>query len=394
MKIALFSDTFAPQVNGVANTVKNSARALSQLGHEVCVYTLSAKNNKELENESSDLFKVITLPSIEIPFYPGERFYLPLGFSIKNLMKFKPDIIHVHTPFSVGFEGAMLGKFFHIPIVGTHHTFFDHYLKHIHLDYSWARKFSWWSTVVFYNLTNTTISPTHSLKDELRSHGLKKPIEILSNSINFQVFYNNKSTKKSTKKLSFVYMGRVSYEKSIDEVIKAAAEVFKMLPESKLMIIGDGPEKTKLEELAKNLCVENNITFTGFLHGQSLVDALLENDIFVTASKSENMPLAVLEAMSVGLPIIAISSLGMSEIVERDGNGFLLPNEDTNRTIKNIANKICTLLNNDKLRESFQKRSIELSLKYSEKETTEKLINIYKKILNLKNENTIEVKIL
>ena len=383
MKIALFSDTFAPQVNGVANTVKISARVLSEMGHEVRVYTVSKKSGKELTSESGNLFKVITLPSVEVPFYPGERFYLPLGFSSINLRNFKPDIIHVHTPFSVGLEGMGLAKFFRIPLVGTHHTFFNHYLKHIHLDYGWARKFSWSITTAFYNQTDIVISPTRSLKNELCSCGLKKPVEILSNSINFQIF-NSKPANKLGKNLSFVYMGRVSYEKSIGEVIRAAAKVFKKIPEAKLVIIGDGPEKEKLEGLSKKLGIQNNITFTGFLHGQSLVDALSANDIFVTASKSENMPLAVLEAMSVGLPIIAVSSLGMSEIVEHEGNGFLLADENTEKTIEQIADKIRVLFDNDALRENFRKRSTELSQKYSEKEVTEKLTDIYKKTINLK----------
>ena len=117
MKIALFSDTFSPQWNGVANTVKNSARALSEIGHEVRVYTVSQKNGKKLTEESDGMFTVVTMPSSSLLIYPGERLCLLLGLFLKNLSKFKPDIVHIHTPFSVGFEGVLSAQVLGIPLV-------------------------------------------------------------------------------------------------------------------------------------------------------------------------------------------------------------------------------------------------------------------------------------
>lgn len=397
MKIALFSDTFAPQINGVANTVKNSARVLGEMGHEVRVYTLSKKKAGELTEESLGAFTVVTLPSSAIPAYPGERLYLPIGFALKNLYNFKPDIIHLHTPFAVGFEGVLGGRLFGIPVVGTHHTFFDHYLKHVYLDYKWARNFSWSATVAFYNRTDLVLSPTKSLRNELLSHGLKKPVEVLSNSINFQIFQNDAKLKtvskiKLKKKLdipekAIVYMGRVSYEKSIDEVLRAVALIVKKIPNLRFLIIGDGPEKEKLMALCKELEIENNVIFTGFVHGQSLVEALSAGDAFVTASKSENMPLAVLEAMSVGLPIITVSSLGMTEIVEDNGNGFLLEHGRSDETAERIAEAVLRLFTDDKLRKKLSMRSLELSKKYSEKKINTRLVEIYQKVINSKKKN-------
>lgn len=391
MRIALFSDTFVPQINGVANTVKNSARALGELGHQVRVYTISKESGKLLTKKSNGLYTVTTLPSLPVLVYPGERFSLPLGFALSDIRAFKPDIIHIHTPFSIGLEGILSAKIGKIPVVGTHHTFFDHYLKHIHLDYAWARKFSWDATITFYNRAHLVISPTESLRDGLVSQGLTKPISVVSNSIDFQVFQNHGASPMPSKEVlkkkfgitgkSLVYMGRVSYEKSIDEVIYAAARVIKKIPKVKLMIVGDGPEKEKLMGLARELNIQENVIFTGFLNGRLLVEALSANDIFITASKSENMPLAVLEAMSVGLPIVAASSLGMREIVEDNGNGFLLPPEDRGTTRERITEAALTLLTNNELREKFSAHSQKLSEKYSEKEITKKLVGIYQQAI-------------
>ncbi|MCX6701772.1 MAG: glycosyltransferase [Candidatus Zambryskibacteria bacterium] len=393
MKIALYSDTFAPKIDGVANTVKNSARALGEMGHEVRVYVVSEKNGVELTKQANGLYTVITIPSVSIPVYPGVRFSLPFGFTLFNLRKFRPDVVHVHTPFAVGIEGVVGAKIFGIPLVGTHHTFFDYYLKHIYLDYNWAKKFSWRITVAFYNRVDLVISPTKSLRDELTSNGLYKQVGVLSNSIDFQVFRNDKKLNLSRLELkkkfgisgkSIVYMGRVSYEKNIDDVVLATAQLVKKIPDIKLMIVGDGPEKEKLITMSKNLKIEKNVIFTGFLHNESLVKALSANEVFVTASRSENMPLAVLEAESLGLPVVAISSLGMCEIVDDNVNGFLLPQGDKEKIVSNIADAILKFMTDDALLEKFSNNSKKLSEKYSEKEITKKLVEIYKQIINTK----------
>ena len=104
-------------------------------------------------------------------------------------------------------------------------------------------------------------------------------------------------------KRSIAYMGRISYEKDIDQTIRAFGIASRDLPDTTLMIVGDGPERKRLEALAKELGVDGKTIFTGMLHREDLRDALQANDIFVTASRSENMPVSVVEAMACGLPV-------------------------------------------------------------------------------------------
>ena len=385
MNIAFFSDTFIPQVNGVANTVYRSAQILSKLGHNVCVYTISKYSKNELQTLSGDNIQIFTLPSVNAFVYKGERLTFPIGSSIKKMKQFKPDIIHVHTPFSVGLEAIHCARKLKIPLVGTHHTFYDHYLKYIHFDYNLAKKLTWRVTVMFYNKCNLVISPTQSLADNLKANNLKSDIKIVYNPVNIYKFCPalNEETKnelKSSLKIngkSLVYMGRVSYEKSIDQVIKAVLIVSKKIKDIKLIIIGDGPEKNNLIKLTKDLGLENNIIFTGFIYGDDLVKALQASDIFLLGSKSENMPLAVLEAMSTGLPILSVSSLGMLEIVKNEENGFLLPPDNP----QEMANKIMELINDTEKLNNFSKKSRELSFAYSEEQSAKKLLEIYNKII-------------
>lgn len=385
MNIAFFTDTFIPQVNGVANTVYRSAQELTSLGHNVCIYTISKKSKKELNKLTGDKIKVFTIPSVSALIYKGERIAIPMGLSIKEMRKFKPDIIHTHTPFSMGKEAILCAKKLNIPLVGTHHTFYDYYLKHIYLDYDWTKKFSWNYTVKYYNHCKTVISPTQSLADSLKLNNLLKNIEIVPNPVDIEKFFpvknrEEKEKLKSSFKIkgkSLVYMGRVSYEKSIDQVIKSVAIIAKEVKDIKLLIIGDGPERKNLIKLTEDLGLQNNVIFTGFIYGDDLIKALQVSDIFLLGSKSENMPLAVLEAMATGLPILSVSSLGMVEIVKDGQNGFLLPPDNPIE----MAKATLKLLNDPKKLENFSIKSRELSFIYSLEQTAVKLLEIYKKII-------------
>ena len=388
MKIGIFSDTFPPQVNGVANTALTSAIVLSNLGHDVYVYTVSGSlfnREEKAEDEKEFPFTLVRLPSIPAVVYHDQRIPLPLGLAVKHARKVGLDIIHTHTPFSVGWEAILTARFFKIPIVGTHHTFYDKYLKHVKLDYDFAKSLSWDYINFYYNRCDIVLSPSKSLAIELKNFGLVSPVEIMINPIDTELFkpVKNNRIKQQLKQTlgvkdrSLVYMGRVSYEKKIDQIIKAFALVIKQKSELGLVIVGDGPERNKLEALSKSLGLKNHILFTGFKRGEELVEILQANDIFITASDSENMPLSVLEAMAVGLPVIGANALGIPEIVEDNVNGFLFEPDNT----KDLAQKIITLIGNNQLLDSFSQNSRKLALNYSQENVTRSLETVYERII-------------
>jgi glycosyltransferase involved in cell wall biosynthesis len=387
MRIAIFSDSFYPDINGVANTVLESAQNLSDAGHSVLVCAPSSCTKEQLKNRFGEKFEVLKVPSMPFFGYSDVRMAFPNGKAffrfVKN--KFRPDIIHSHTFFGVGWEAVAHAKLLKIPLIGTHHTFYDHYLKHVKLDYSWAKKLSWRVTVAYYNLCDSIISPSRALGKELNSRGLKKNIEFIPNSINelfFKPMPSAGEKKELARKLGLnrpvvVYMGRVSYEKNIDQVLKAFAIFSKRIPEAILMIIGDGPEKKNLEELAKRLCIESKTKFTGFLNGQELLKAMQASDIFVTASKSENMPLSVLEAMAAGLPVVAAAEKGLPEIVKDGVNGFLVEADRPDL----MAHKLYKLASQPKLMLKFGMASQTEARQYSKEAVTQKLVNSYNQLI-------------
>lgn len=384
MRIAIFSDTFLPQTNGVAIVVYRSAVALGELGHDVRVFTVSKNHEKDFESIAEGKFSVVTLPSVNVPVYAGERLTIPIGTTLRKIKEFSPQIIHTHTPFSVGWEAVWAHKLFKIPLVGTHHTFYDHYLRYVKMDYEWAKKPSWKYVVTYYNRCDLALSASKSLADELKSQGLKRPIEVLPNLINTELFKpipgktakNKLKAKFGIKGKSLVYMGRVSYEKSIDQVLRAFKLVVCKMPEVKLMIVGDGPERTYLEKLAGDLGIKNNVIFLGFRHNHELVEALQANDVFVTMSKSENLPLSILEAMAIGLPVVAVNALGIPEIVKNNENGFLVSRDNP----EEMAKKIMELIKNGKLMKKFSLAARRLALSYSQEKIAKSLENIYQKL--------------
>jgi glycosyltransferase involved in cell wall biosynthesis len=389
MKIAIFSDTFPPQVNGVASVVRDSVVALTDLGHEVAVFTVTGADRTE-RTPGGGSYAVKKLPSLSVPkfIYHGDSyaFALPPGpGTLRALKKFKPDVIHTHTPFFAGW-GAVIGKNArNIPLVGTHHTFYDDYLKHIKLDYAWGRKFSWNYTIAYYNHADIVTSPSRALGGELQGHGLTRPLRIMPNPVNVEFFVpvKNAAAKKQLKKRfgagqrSLVYMGRISYEKDIDQALTAFEAASWKLPDLTFMIVGDGPERKKLEALAKKSGVSGKVIFTGMLHREDLRDALQANDAFVTASRSENMPVSVIEAMACGLPVASVKAKGIPEIVRHGVNGLLAPPDCPEK----LAAAIVRLFSAPADLRKKSRASRKLAEQYSQKNITKAMVGLYEKII-------------
>ena len=388
MKIAIFCDSFPPEINGVANFVKFSAESLAEKGHEVQVFTVSKLSEEKLNKGASKNLFVNTLPSLPALVYPDIRFTVPAALTLKRLKKFNPDVIHSHTPFALGWEAVMGAKVLKKPLVGTHHTFYDHYLKHIKIDFDSARKFTWKYTVSFYNFCDLVTTPSKSLAKEMFKNGLKGSISILPNFVNTEIFHpvspKEKIKLKKIYKLdsnpTIVYMGRLSYEKSVDLAIKAFALVQKEFPKTNFLIIGDGPERENLEESSRKLKIKNKIKFTGFLRGEKLAEALQAGDLFLTASETETFCISALEAMATGLPVVAINKGGIGEIVKDGKNGFLSKTNAPEEVSKNLTK----LLSNKNLLKEFKDNSRKFAFTYSKENVTAKLEKIYKKTVSKK----------
>jgi glycosyltransferase involved in cell wall biosynthesis len=194
----------------------------------------------------------------------------------------------------------------------------------------------------------------------MQKYGLDVPIEVIPNPMPLSDSgFKPDEAPREKKEKSIVYMGRLSREKDVDKVLEAYAHIRALKGKDvRLVIIGDGPRREELEGRAAELGIAEGVTFTGFLRGKELADELRRHDVFVTASKSENMPVSVLEAMASGLPVVAVAALGMREIVREGVNGFLAPPDDT----QSIAEHLLKIISDPILRKKFALASSELAL--------------------------------
>ncbi len=334
MRVSIFTDSFLPFTSGVTYSVLNQAVELANRGHEISIFR--PKPSRRTQHfEFPDRVRVFDVPfAIPVPRVPQLRVTFPSFFSsLSRLRKIDPDIVHLNTEWGCGWEGLVASRIMRKPTVGTFHTFFADpgYLKSFGLPtFGLLQSVMWGYSVFFFNSCRQVTSPSHAVKQSLMDHGIRQEPIIIPNGIPLPQPIDWKIVKRDRTRMqihgpSFVYVGRLSPEKSLHVVLDAFALMLKRRRRSKLIIIGDGPSKESLEKQADQLGLGSSIEFLGHIDHAELIDNRLPllGDTFVTASKSENQPMSIIEAMSMGLPVIGAAAKGLPELVSHQHNGLL-----------------------------------------------------------------------
>jgi glycosyltransferase involved in cell wall biosynthesis len=388
MRICLFTDSFLPYISGVSSAVINQANELATRGHEVSIFHPRAK--KEDRNEGipglDSRVKTFGLPfSVPIPNIPKLRFSIPLFlFTHRRLKIASPDVIHVHTEFGCGIEGMFLGRWKKVPIVGTFHTFFaePEYLKQFHLpNFSFTRKAMWKYSVTFYNYCSYVVSPSKSVRDNLVQRGLKTKVTLLSNGIDPIQFRPKEEIEAFRQSLgiddfAFIYVGRISPEKSLGVLLGAFYRVTRVNPDVKLVIVGAGPSDSEIDEKVAEFGIEKEVVRTGRIERDILMkeNYLLLGDVFVTASKTENQPVSLLEAMAFGLPMIGPRAKGIPELVEDGNDGLIFEPDDE----QDMADSMIKLMKDKRLRSEMSQAATDNASDHSMEKTGSKLEQLYR----------------
>jgi len=319
MRIAIFSDTYAPEVNGVARTLKRYTDYLENQGIEYRLFV------PESSTPVPSVPQVQRFTSIPFLLYGECRLAIPNPRQIKQALdEFKPTLIHIATPFNLGLFGLHYGKKHCIPMIASYHTNFDDYLEYYHLTFlkKWIWKYMYW----FHRSFEKVYVPSESTKEKLVSHNIHHEIEVWSRGVNHQFYSPGKRSKvffreqyKIKEKNILLYVGRIAPEKDIHIVL----ESFYSLPEhikkeTHLVIVGDGPLFRMLSEQH-----QSNITWTGFLEGEQLAKVYASSDLFIFPSPTETFGNVVLEALSSGLPVIGADAGGVQHLVTDGVNGYL-----------------------------------------------------------------------
>ena len=345
MKIIQFTDCYFPTINGVCSSIKGLISGLGDIGCEVLVITPSVRDFNNLQPfnncDSKDSFgknvKFIHLSSMAMPQLKDNCIGFPWPWKTWfEIRKFSPNLIHIHTPGTVGLMGLIYAKLTKIPYIFTHHTLFEEYLTYFPFPAALSKMLILAWMRLFWNNSSLVIAPSRKVSQRLIEQGCKVKFKVIPSGLHLNSFRNGYS-KRLKEELNltdnpFLYVGRVAYEKSIDFIIEAFAMLVEYIlsennqdDEAKqnlphLVIIGDGPAKPYLEELVKSKNLSALIHFLGWRKREELKDYYASSLAFVFASETETQGLVVAEAEASGLPVIAVKASGVDEALPPNDN--------------------------------------------------------------------------
>lgn len=352
MKIAMFTDSFFPQINGVVTVIANISKKLADRGHKV--YIIAPKYPVDFKEFSYKNVIVKRVSSVPAWFYDEFRFTSVFKKELlAYLKKENIDIIHLHTPVMLGWEAIMIGAILDKPVVGTFHTNLadKEYLDHFSYYGKILQKTAWWYLKLVYDSCSSIICPTENTKEELEQIGSKAEKIVIPNGIDFQSF-DNSHVKKVKEKYdlhgkNLLFIGRIAQEKNILYLLDCFNLILKKSPKTKLIMVGDGPQMEELKAKIRKFKIEDNVILTGRIKNEKFLKSSILGscDIYVTASKTEVQSVATLEAQANGLVCVGIGKKGTLTLIKDKYNGFLVKDGDKDK----FAECVLKLLYDEKL---------------------------------------------
>lgn len=396
MKIAMFSDAFYPRINGVYISVKSFAIELVKMGHEVCIvcpdYTRAKKSYLEtLEVENGKSITVYRISAHRLIFSKEDRFCKI--FQWKKLKKYldewKPDFVHINSEFVVGHFGHLYSKKRNVPMVYTFHTYWETYIKNYagYIPGFIARAFGRGVSIYFLKRAHCIIAPTHRFAKVVKEYGITRQTHVLPTGISLQkVAAGDPKTTQIRNKIKadfpacegkkiLLYVGRVAVEKNLDFLIQVFDEIKKTEDNVCLIFTGGGPALEDLKEQAKKSPNADLIYFTGYFDREDLPYVYQMADIFVFPSVTETQGLVTIEAMTQGLPVVAIGEMGTLDVMQGDNGGFMVKND-----LREFVNRVQLLLSDESLWAEKSRDAEEWSKQWSISETAYKLAQIYESL--------------
>jgi len=369
MRIALTTDSFVEGQGGVSTAVATLARALRQRGHQVVVYSAADPCHAH-----SDL-DVIGLWALRLERFPGGRAPVDPARLVRELLHFRPDVIHNHSMSVMGVQALAAARVLGIPILATCHVYLAGFLNYAPLSLEgrpMAEKAAWRYTVAFFNRFPYVTTPSKVMQQKLLSAGLRAPSAIVSNGVDTSLFHPRPSF---THPLSptVLHVGRLGYEKRVDVVLRAFARLAPAFPRARLIVAGDGPQAGFLRAQAMRLGVAHRVLFVGHVPRSRLPVLYRQADLFVTASPIETQGLVVLEAMASGLPAVGVNALALPELIRPGENGILVPAGDDLA----LSQAMACLLQSQALRQEAGTASRQLALQHNLPSVAERYEAIY-----------------
>ncbi|MCU0550207.1 MAG: glycosyltransferase family 1 protein [Leptolyngbya sp. Prado105] len=368
MRIALFTETFLPKVDGIVTRLKHTVDHLQRQGNEVLVFS---PNGGLTEYKGARIHGVSGVP---LPLYPELKLAFPRPSIADELTRFKPDLIHIVNPAVLGLAGLFYSKFHNVPLVASYHTHLPEYLHHYGLGA--LEGVLWEMLKAGHNQAEINLCTSTAMMQALSEHGIER-VRLWQRGVDTETFQPHLASLEMRSRLSqghpeaplLLYVGRLSAEKEIDRI----KPVLESIPNARLALVGDGPNRQVLEKYFTG----THTNFVGYLAGQELASAFASSDAFVFPSRTETLGLVLLEAMAAGCPVVAARSGGIPDIVEDGVNGYLFDPTDENGAIAATQ----SLLSQSETREILRQNARLEAERWSWSSATKQLQNYYEAVL-------------
>lgn len=382
MNICMFTNTYLPHVGGVARSVSMFEEDLKKLSHRVMVVAPTFPDLDKGRAEGSDVLRV---PAIQN--FNGSDFAvrIPIPFFIdEKIDAFAPDVIHSHHPFLLGDAAVRVAYRRQLPLVFTHHTRYEHYTHYVSSESPAMKRFVVKMTTAYANMCHHVVAPSQSIADLVRERGVKTPVTVIPTGVDCDAFASGDGMQfrkqfgipENARVIG--HLGRLAPEKNLDYLAGAVIEYLRKDGQAWFLVIGDGPEKKRIEKAFAGRDLQSRLVMAGKQTGRALIDAYGAMDLFVFSSKTETQGVVVAEAMAAGVPVVALDAPGVREVVCDAENGRLLAG-DASRSA--FADAIGAFFNDSEKIRAWRQSALCRARKFDRLASARRLSKVYEELV-------------
>jgi 1,2-diacylglycerol 3-alpha-glucosyltransferase len=376
LRVAIFSDSVLPILNGVSISVDALVGELRNRGHSVHLFAPQYFRHRDADPN------IYRFRAIETPWAKNYPIAFPPFY--RMLLKFRQhtfDIVHTHTPFAMGMVGLRWSESHELPIVSTYHTLYDrytHYMKWFPRRYIRFRMAK--HTNFYYNNVQHVITPSEASLKWLRRHAVNTPVSIIPTGSPRGPVLDRAETRRalgiSPDSRVLLYVGRLAPEKNLSVLIEMAALAMHADPSVRLILVGDGPYRSECRRLVRQAGIGDRVRFEGFIARQDVDKYYAAADLFVFPSISETQGLVIQEAMMYGLPAVAVVGGGASDGISEGANGLIVRNDPVA-----FSEAVLSVLRNESLAARLSDGAAKASRDRSVGAMTDRVLEVYEEAI-------------
>lgn len=365
MRIAFFTETFLPKIDGVVTRIVRTLDNLKELGHEALIF---APHNPP---EAYAGYRVVRVPALPFkPWYPELFLGMPRPRLGRELDAFNPDLVHVVNPVILGLWGTAIAKQRNLPLLASYHTDITQYAVHLKLPFLSPISRTFLRDV--HNQAHVNLCTSQPMVNSAEGLGIKR-VRLWPKAVDTKTYHPGNFSREMRARLSgghpelplMIYVGRLSHEKRLDWLYAPVTQ----LENVRLAFVGSGPAEAYL----KNRFHGTDTTFMGYMSGAALAQAYASADVFAFPSDTETLGFVAMEAMASGVPAVGARAGGIPDIIKPGYNGFMFTPGD----LGDLTEQLAKLLFDRDLRERLSKQARQDMEGWSWRASTEKVLTYY-----------------